>query len=93
MSAEVNRVVVRWASEHPLPRLALHVRDSVGGEEVNPKIVQEALGHASLTMTPVIYSHVQTAMRKKPPRLWTVRSRSGLVYGFSVRRPCAGAGP
>jgi integrase len=32
-------------------------------KNVNPKIVQDTLGHASLSMTLGVYSHVQAAMK------------------------------
>ena len=32
-------------------------------KNVNPKVVQDTLGHASLSMTLGIYSHVQAAMK------------------------------
>lgn len=35
----------------------------LAGKNVNPKIVQDTLGHASLSMTLGIYSHVQAAMK------------------------------
>ncbi len=35
----------------------------LGRKNVNPKIVQDTLGHASLSMTLGIYSHVQAAMK------------------------------
>jgi len=34
-------------------------------KNVNPKIVQDTLGHASLSMTLGIYSHVQAAMKNE----------------------------
>jgi integrase len=41
-------------------------------KNVNPKVVQDTLGHANLNMTLGVYSPVQAAMKDaRPLRLWT----------------------
>jgi integrase len=42
-------------------------------KNVNPKIVQEMLGHATISQTMDTYSQVLPACRMRPQRLWRAR--------------------
>ena len=48
-------------------------------KNVNPKIVSEMLGHASIAITLDTYSHVLPNMQDTPLQLWKRRFRSALV--------------
>jgi integrase len=43
------------------------------GKDVNPRIVSEMLGHASVSITRDIYSHLMPDMQEKAARLWRRR--------------------
>ena len=58
-------------------------------KNVNPKIVQDTLGHASLSMTLGIYSHVQAAMKDEAAAL-TVRADAGAFRRFQKGEACSG---
>ena len=54
----------RWARAGPAPRPAARLRDAAARAGVHPKIVSEALGHASVGITLDVYSHVLPSMSK-----------------------------
>jgi integrase len=51
---------------------------------VHPKFVQELLGHATISITLDIYSHVLPGMGIKQPQPWKMHFPSGLQYGCST---------
>jgi len=64
----VNRHFKPLLKQEDLPLIRWHdLRHTcatlLARKNVNPKIVQDTLGHASLSMTLGIYSHVQAAMK------------------------------
>jgi integrase len=58
-------------------------------KNVNPKIVQDTLGHASLSMMLGIDSHVQAAMKDEAAAL-TVRADAGTFCRFQKGEACSG---
>jgi integrase len=64
----VNRHFKPLLKRAGLPNMRFHdLRHTcvtlLGKKNVNPKIVQDTLGHASLSMTLGVYSHLQAAMK------------------------------
>jgi integrase len=79
---EARRVANRRASRYPLPQPQAHLRHAGGNAERQPKIVQDTLGHASLSMTLGIYSHVQAAKKDEAAAAMdSTLFLSRLVYG------------
>lgn len=73
-----------------LPRIRFHdLRHTAAtlllGEDVNPKIVSERLGHSRVGITLDLYSHVTPTMQHKAAMPWT-------LYLGTARTPLDGLG-
>ncbi len=60
----------RRSAGYPLPRPEAYMRHPAALPNVNPKIVSEMLGHATIAITLDTYSHVLPSMQQTPCAPW-----------------------
>ena len=56
-------------------------------KNINPKVGSEMLGHASISITLDIYSHLLPDMQEKAARPWRKRSGNWLLHGCRTKAP------